>query len=109
MTLIEKENMFYRLFKHLLDWKSLLLDHTCILQIADYVILISLCVKLMRIVSTFISFIHEVVVWFSWSLHHEAVNGHGLVDFPGGSDGKQSACNTGEWGPIPGQEDSLSA
>ena len=23
-------------------------------------------------------------------------------DFPGGSDGKESACNTGDWGSIPG-------
>ena len=26
----------------------------------------------------------------------------GAVGFPGGSDGKDSACNTGEAGPIPG-------
>ena len=25
-----------------------------------------------------------------------------LGDFPGGSDGKESACNTGDWGSIPG-------
>ena len=23
-------------------------------------------------------------------------------DFPGGSDGKESACNAGDWGSIPG-------
>ena len=28
-------------------------------------------------------------------------------DFPGGSDGKQSACNAGDPGLIPGQEDAL--
>ena len=29
-----------------------------------------------------------------------------IVDFPGGSDGKESACNAGDLGLIPGQEDS---
>ena len=28
-------------------------------------------------------------------------------DFPGGSDGKESACNAGDPGSIPGQEDPL--
>ena len=27
-----------------------------------------------------------------------------LLDFPGGSDGKQSACKTGDWDSIPGLE-----
>ena len=27
------------------------------------------------------------------------------LDFPGGSDGKESACNAGDLGLIPGQED----
>ena len=27
--------------------------------------------------------------------------------FPGGSDGKESACNAGDWGLISGQEDPL--
>ena len=26
----------------------------------------------------------------------------GLLGFPGGSDGKESACNVGDLGPIPG-------
>ena len=47
-----------------------------------------------------------MVVWYSWSLHHEMVNDNGLVDFRGGSDDKESACNPGDWDPIPGQEDS---
>ena len=47
------------------------------------------------------------MVWHSWSLHHEMVNHNGLVDFRGGSDGKESACNAGDQDPIPGQEDSL--
>ena len=25
-----------------------------------------------------------------------------IVGFPGGSDGKESACNAGDWGSIPG-------
>ena len=25
-----------------------------------------------------------------------------VLDFPGGSDGKESACNAGDWGLIPG-------
>ena len=29
------------------------------------------------------------------------------VGFPSGSDGKASACNAGDLGSIPGQEDSL--
>ena len=29
------------------------------------------------------------------------------MDFPGGSDGKVSACNAGDLGSIPGQEDPL--
>ena len=58
-----------------------------------------------KIVYTFIS----SMVWHSWSLHHEMVNHNGLVDFRGGSDGKESACNAGDQDPIPGQEDSLSA
>ena len=29
------------------------------------------------------------------------------MSFPGGSDGKESACNAGDPGSIPGQEDSL--
>ena len=29
------------------------------------------------------------------------------VDFPGGSDGKASACNVGDLGSIPGREDPL--
>ena len=31
----------------------------------------------------------------------------GFEDFPGGSDGKASACNVGDPGLIPGLEDSL--
>ena len=31
----------------------------------------------------------------------------GDLDFPGGSDGKESACNAGDLGLIPGQEDPL--
>ena len=27
-----------------------------------------------------------------------------LWGFPGGSDGKESACNAGDWGSIPGSE-----
>ena len=27
---------------------------------------------------------------------------YNLVDFPGGSDGKESACNAEDWGLIPG-------
>ena len=30
-----------------------------------------------------------------------------MVDFPGGSDGKVSACNAGDLGSIPGWEDPL--
>ena len=30
-----------------------------------------------------------------------------LMGFPGGSDGKQSACNAGDWGSIPGSGGSL--
>ena len=30
-----------------------------------------------------------------------------FLDFPGGSDGKASACNVGDPGLIPGQEDPL--
>ena len=30
-----------------------------------------------------------------------------IRDFPGGSDGKESACNAGELGSIPGLEDPL--
>ena len=30
-----------------------------------------------------------------------------LVGFPGGSDGKKSACNMGDLGSIPGSEDPL--
>ena len=30
-----------------------------------------------------------------------------LCDFPGGSDGKASACNAGDGGLIPGREDPL--
>ena len=30
-----------------------------------------------------------------------------LQDFPGGSDGEESACNVGVLGSIPGQEDPL--
>ena len=30
------------------------------------------------------------------------VNNHALQDFPGGSDGKESACNAGDPGSIPG-------
>ena len=29
------------------------------------------------------------------------------MGFPGGSDGKQSACNAGDWGSIPGSGGSL--
>ena len=29
------------------------------------------------------------------------------MDFPGGSDGKESACNVGDLGSIPGLKDSL--
>ena len=29
------------------------------------------------------------------------------MGFPGGSDGKESACNAGDWVPILGQEDPL--
>ena len=32
---------------------------------------------------------------------------HLLLDFPGGSDGKESACNAGDPGSIPGREDPL--
>ena len=24
-----------------------------------------------------------------------------IMGFPGGSDGKESACNAGDWGPVP--------
>ena len=30
-----------------------------------------------------------------------------MVGFPGGSDGKESACNAGDLGSIPGLEDPL--
>ena len=30
-----------------------------------------------------------------------------MLDFPGGSDGKESACNAGDLGLIPGSERSL--
>ena len=30
-----------------------------------------------------------------------------MLDFPGGSDGKESACNAGDLGFIPGSERSL--
>ena len=29
------------------------------------------------------------------------------MGFPGGSDGKESTCSTGDWGSIPGSEDPL--
>ena len=32
---------------------------------------------------------------------------HGNLGFPGGSDGKVSACNVGDLGSIPGSEDPL--
>ena len=30
-----------------------------------------------------------------------------MMSFPGGSEVKASACNAGDWGSIPGQEDPL--
>ena len=39
-------------------------------------------------------------------LYFSAINkrANKLMDFPGGSDGKESACNAGEWSLIPGSE-----
>ena len=34
-------------------------------------------------------------------------NTYTYMDFPGGSDGKESACNAGDLGLIPGWEDPL--
>ena len=46
----------------------------------------------------------EQAVW-----QHEAdeLNGHCIVHFSGGSDVKESACNSGDSGSIPGREDPL--
>ena len=40
-------------------------------------------------------------------LHHFIPSVCHMVGFPGGSDGKESACNAGDLGSIPGLEDPL--
>ena len=43
--------------------------------------------------------------WLTYDL--KMLSSAALKGFPGGSDGKASACNVGDLGSIPGQEDTL--
>ena len=45
----------------------------------------------------------------SWTvrLKEEMATGKSLPGFPGGSDGKESACSAGDPSSVPGQEDPL--
>ena len=42
-----------------------------------------------------------------WQHEADELNGHCIVHFSGGSDVKESACNSGDSGSIPGREDPL--
>ena len=47
--------------------------------------------------------VSRFIDWLSWAVF----NGVNFVGFPGGSDGKVSACNVGDPGSIPGSGRSL--
>ena len=53
--------------------------------------------------------VHDLLFWHSdfWQLCLIEFYVNYKLGFPGGSNGKESACNAGDLGLIPGQEDPL--